>query len=185
MLADLLSDAGASGPRPRPRRDRPRHDREIAADVGLDRQSESGDQHPADDLRQSGDDPRGDGVPEGRAAGDRRLAAVESHFRRQSQYRPDAVQRRLDVYRRRQADAGRHRAQTIRNLREIAPTVYFNVPKGYELLLPDAARGRAAAQNVLQPAARDVLLRRQPRRRTSGTASTRSACRRPASGCRC
>ena len=27
-------------------------------------------------------------------------------------------------------------AETIRNLREIAPTVYFNVPKGYESLLP-------------------------------------------------
>jgi feruloyl-CoA synthase len=27
-------------------------------------------------------------------------------------------------------------AETIRNLREIAPTVYFNVPKGYEDLLP-------------------------------------------------
>jgi feruloyl-CoA synthase len=27
-------------------------------------------------------------------------------------------------------------AQTVRNLREIAPTVYFNVPKGYESLLP-------------------------------------------------
>lgn len=27
-------------------------------------------------------------------------------------------------------------AQTIRNLREISPTVYFNVPKGYESLLP-------------------------------------------------
>jgi feruloyl-CoA synthase len=26
--------------------------------------------------------------------------------------------------------------ETIRNLREIAPTVYFNVPKGYEMLIP-------------------------------------------------
>ena len=26
--------------------------------------------------------------------------------------------------------------ETVRNLREIAPTVYFNVPKGYEMLLP-------------------------------------------------
>ena len=26
--------------------------------------------------------------------------------------------------------------ETVRNLREISPTVYFNVPKGYELLLP-------------------------------------------------
>ena len=25
--------------------------------------------------------------------------------------------------------------ETIRNLREIAPTVYFNVPKGYEMLI--------------------------------------------------
>ncbi|WP_407177166.1 feruloyl-CoA synthase [Bradyrhizobium sp. STM 3562] len=27
-------------------------------------------------------------------------------------------------------------AETVRNLREVAPTVYFNVPKGYESLLP-------------------------------------------------
>jgi feruloyl-CoA synthase len=27
-------------------------------------------------------------------------------------------------------------AKTVRNLREIAPTIYFNVPKGYEALLP-------------------------------------------------
>jgi feruloyl-CoA synthase len=25
---------------------------------------------------------------------------------------------------------------TVQNLREIAPTIYFNVPKGFELLLP-------------------------------------------------
>ncbi len=28
---------------------------------------------------------------------------------------------------------------TVRNLREIAPTIYFNVPKGYEMLLPHLA----------------------------------------------
>src|SRR3979411_593732 len=26
--------------------------------------------------------------------------------------------------------------ETVRNLREVSPTVYFNVPKGYESLLP-------------------------------------------------
>ncbi|MEI4902420.1 hypothetical protein Q8G48_28175, partial [Klebsiella pneumoniae] len=26
--------------------------------------------------------------------------------------------------------------ETVKNLREISPTVYFNVPKGYEALLP-------------------------------------------------
>jgi feruloyl-CoA synthase len=34
-------------------------------------------------------------------------------------------------------------AASVRNLREIAPTVYFNVPKGYEFLLPHLARDRA------------------------------------------
>jgi feruloyl-CoA synthase len=34
-------------------------------------------------------------------------------------------------------------AESLRNLREIAPTVYFNVPKGYELLLPHLAKDRA------------------------------------------
>ncbi len=32
---------------------------------------------------------------------------------------------------------------TVRNLREIAPTIYFNVPKGFEMLLPHLAEDRA------------------------------------------
>jgi feruloyl-CoA synthase len=32
---------------------------------------------------------------------------------------------------------------TVRNLREIAPTIYFNVPKGFEMLLPYLAADRA------------------------------------------
>src|ERR1700730_4222701 len=28
-------------------------------------------------------------------------------------------------------------AATVRNLREIAPTIYFNVPRGFEALLPN------------------------------------------------
>ena len=31
---------------------------------------------------------------------------------------------------------------TVRNLRDVAPTVYFNVPKGYEMLLPHLAADR-------------------------------------------
>ena len=37
--------------------------------------------------------------------------------------------------------------ETVRNLREIAPTWYFNVPKGYEALLPFSARRRSVAGN--------------------------------------
>jgi feruloyl-CoA synthase len=32
---------------------------------------------------------------------------------------------------------------TVRNLREIAPTIYFNVPKGFEMLVPHLAADRA------------------------------------------
>ena len=83
--------AGTSAPRCRPRCDRAGHHRKVPADVGVDRQSQGGGQHPAHDLRQPGDAARDAGVPQGRAAGHRRLAAVESHLWRQSQYRADAL----------------------------------------------------------------------------------------------
>jgi feruloyl-CoA synthase len=34
-------------------------------------------------------------------------------------------------------------AKTVRNLRDVSPTVYFNVPKGYEALIPHLAADRA------------------------------------------
>jgi feruloyl-CoA synthase len=37
-------------------------------------------------------------------------------------------------------------AETVQTLREIAPTVFFNVPQGYDRLLPFLARDRALAQ---------------------------------------
>ena len=37
--------------------------------------------------------------------------------------------------------------KTVRNLREIAPTIYFNVPKGYEVLVPHLARRRRLREN--------------------------------------
>jgi feruloyl-CoA synthase len=38
-------------------------------------------------------------------------------------------------------------AATVRNLREIAPTVYLNVPKGYEMLLPHLRSDAALREN--------------------------------------
>ena len=52
----------------------------------------------------------------------------------------DALQRRHAVHRRRQAAARQLVDETVRNLREIAPTVYFNVPRGFE----EIARALAA-----------------------------------------
>ncbi len=37
--------------------------------------------------------------------------------------------------------------KTVRNLREIAPTIYFNVPKGYEALVPHFRADKQLAQN--------------------------------------
>ena len=38
-------------------------------------------------------------------------------------------------------------AETVRNLREIAPTLYFNVPKGFEMLLPHFRADRVLREN--------------------------------------
>ncbi|MBV8184257.1 MAG: feruloyl-CoA synthase [Hyphomicrobiales bacterium] len=37
--------------------------------------------------------------------------------------------------------------RTVRNLREIAPTIYFNVPRGFEALLPHLRKDRALREN--------------------------------------
>ena len=41
-------------------------------------------------------------------------------------------------------------AETVRALREISPTIFFNVPKGFEMLLPHLANDRALAQNFFR-----------------------------------
>jgi len=67
--------------------------------------------------------------------------------------RADAVQRR-SMYLDGEADALRHR-QTVRNLREISPTVYFNVPR--VMIAAAVFRDTKRAGQVLQPAACDVF----------------------------
>ncbi len=49
-------------------------------------------------------------------------------------------------------DAGRPTeiAATLANLREISPTLYFNVPGGFEALLPQLARDKALARNFFR-----------------------------------
>ena len=50
--------------------------------------------------------------------------------------------------------------QTVQNLREIAPTIYFNVPAGYGALLPFLEKDDALARHFFSRAAPDVLCRR-------------------------
>ncbi len=49
---------------------------------------------------------------------------------------------------------------TVRNLKDVAPTWYFNVPKGFEALLPFFRSGRAASPQLLQPPESAVVRRR-------------------------
>ena len=88
------------------------------------------------------------------AAGAGRLAAVEPHLRRQPQLQHGAAQRRHALHRRRQAGAGADRKTTVRNLREVAPTLYFNVPRGFDMLLPFLESDAALRRKLLPRAAR-------------------------------
>ncbi len=70
-------------------------------------------------------------------------------------------------------------AASVKNLREIAPTVYLNVPRGYEELVKAMRDQRRAAADVLQPHARPVLRgggARAARARTSSTSSRSTTC---------
>ncbi len=55
-------------------------------------------------------------------------------------------------------------AATVRNLRDIAPTIYFNVPKGFEMLVP--------------------YLRSRPRRCGKSSSAVSRSCSTPAPACR-
>ena len=112
-----------------------RHHRQIPVHLGLDRRAQGRHQHQPHVVRQPGDAAGGACVLAGRAAGHRRLGAVAPHRRRQSRRRPRALQRRHVLHRRRQAHCPAI-GETVRTLREIAPTWYFKVPKGFEALLP-------------------------------------------------
>ena len=72
--------------------------------------------------------------------------------RRQQQFQPRALQRRLVLYRRRQPVPGAIEA-TVKNLREISPTVYYNVPRGFEMLLPFLTADEGSAQKPVRETA--------------------------------
>ncbi len=52
--------------------------------------------------------------------------------------------------------------RTVANLREVSPTVYFNVPRGYAALARPPGEGRRPAAEVLRPARSAVLRGRRP-----------------------
>ena len=73
---------------------------------------------------------------------------------------------------------------TVRNLSEISPTVYYNVPRGFEMLLPYSPGGPGAEAEPVRAAA-GVLLRRRRSRPMSARATSGSGSRRLARSSRC
>ena len=70
---------------------------------------------------------------------------------------------------------------TVRNLKDVAPTWYFNVPKGYEVLLPFFRSDAQLAPQLLQPAEGAVVCGRGACRSMCSTRCRSSRCRPPAS----
>ena len=94
-----------------------------------------------------------------RAAGAGRLAAVESHLRRQPRFRHGAAQRRLVLHRRGQAAARRHRSHRAQPSRDRADHLSQRAEGLRDAAAVSAQRRRAAAE-LLQPPEGAVLRRR-------------------------
>ena len=156
----------------------PGHGREDPVHVGLDRHAEGRDQHPPDAVLQPAGARPGLAVPGRRAAGARRLAAVEPHVRRQPQPQPGARVRRHAAHRRRQAGAGALRPDG-RGAARRRPDRLLQRPR--RLRAARAAprgRPRARARRSSRGCASCSTPPRRCRRR-SGTACARSPTRSP------
>ena len=100
----------------------PGHHRQVSVHLGLDRHAEGRHQHAAHAVLEPGDDQHGAGVFHRRAAGARRLGAVEPHRRRQPRLSASSS---TTAARSTSMKASRRRPRfemTLRNLREVAPT---------------------------------------------------------------
>ena len=154
-------DADRRGRR-RARQGRARHHRQVPVHLGLDRHAQGRDQHAAHVVRQPGDDRAQrlpffadeppvlvDWAPWNHTSGGNHDVGLVLYnggtlYIDDGKPLPGAIE------------------ETVRNLREIAPTWYFNVPKGYEALLPYLPRRRGAARELLQPPEGAVVRRRRP-----------------------
>ena len=146
------------------------HHRQIPVHLRLDRHAEGRDQHPAHVVLEPGDDPHRarrifqdeppvivDWAPWHHTAGGNHDVGLVLYnggtlYIDEGKPLPGAID------------------ETVRNLREIAPTWYFNVPKGFEALLPYFRADDAAAPELLQPPEGAVV---RGRRRSRSTCSTR------------
>ena len=176
---DAVLDACAPRSRPprsTPRtRGRPRHDREDPVHLGLDRHAQGRHQHPAHAVRQPGDDPRGARLPR---ATSRRCWSTGCRGTTPSAATTTSAWCSTTAARSTSTRASRCPAPSrrrVRNLREIAPTIYFNVPKGFEVLLPYLRSDAALRERFFSRLQGAVLRRRRPGAARLGRAASELA----------
>ena len=159
------------------------HGRQDPVHLGLDRPAQGRHQHAAHAVRQPGEHGRGLVVPQRPSAGDRRLAALEPHLRRQPQLQHDAAQRRQPLHRRGQAGAGPHRPHGGESAGDLPHRIFQRAAR-----LCGAARfsgeGRGRCGRSSSPASICCSMRPPPCRRACGTGWRASASRRGGARCR-
>ena len=140
---------------------RRRHDREIPVHLGLDRPAQGRDQHP----RHADREPAAGSCRCWPFLAEQPLTLVDwlpwnhtfggnHNFNMVLRHAGTLV---IDGGRPLPAMVG----ETVRNLTEISPTIYFNVPAGYAALLPHLERDEAFARSFFAQAAADLLRRRR------------------------
>ena len=179
-FAALLATTPTSGRRRRHAGHRPRHHRQVPVHLRLDQAAQGRDQHPRHVVRQpAADAPVDAGAGRG-AAGAGGLAALEPHLRRQPQLRPDALQRRHALHRRRQAGAGPDGRDAAQPARDRAHGLLQRAHR----LRGDRQRDEDGRRAAPQPAVARARCFSMPARRwpsRSGTPCTRCRSARSAS----
>ena len=161
-FAELIGPEDAAGVAAAQRRAHARHHRQVPVHLRLDRQPEGGDQHPPHAVLQPGHVRR----PASCFVTDEPPVVVDwlpwSHTFGSNHNFNLVLVNGGSLY----IDDGNPTPpgapKTARNLREIAPTIYFNVPKGYEALVPHLRADETLRKNFFSPAEGDVLCRRRP-----------------------
>ena len=165
-FADLAATPVTQGRRGLDRGDHAGYGRQIAVHLGLDRHAQGRHQHASDDVRQCGDDDAGAAARSGRAAGDYLDWMPWNHTMGGNALFNPVLTEGGTLY----IDDGRPMPgmieETLRNLREVSPTYYANVPAGYAALAAAMEKDDALCRSFFKNLRPDGLWRRAAARRS-------------------
>ena len=181
LFADLARHAAERRRRRRARQGRPRHDRQDPVHLGLDRPAERRHQHPAHAVRQPGDDPlrASPSSPTSRRCWSTGRRGTTPSAATTISVSCSTMAARSISTRASRCPAPSRRPCAI--CATIAPTIYLNVPKGFEMLLPYLRSDAALRERFFSRLKVHVLRRRERSRSTCATNCRSLRSPRPAS----